>query len=251
MKYPQSEHQYLTKLSKLFDEWSKQKVSFENYSSQDFVFDGFYPHYYSQKIKILFVGRESRGLSGCNYIEVLHKCYRETKQVGERPLNGSKFHRLMLYIAYSLNNQYAEWDDVPNAAIIGDNFAIESGVSFAFMNLSKFSNERSSWQTINELLNESVRASSSHINYIKEEIKILIPDVIVTMNLGEKISLLGENLSELEKNDKVHAYRIRIGDRFSLLLDTYHFSAPNKNDRDYFFDPVKLTTLKYSKVFSD
>lgn len=251
MEYPDSENEYLERLNMLFDKWQKQDFSFEDYSNQDFVFDGFYPHYYSQKIKILFIGRESRGLSSHNYIEVLYHCYRITKKVGKYPLNRSKFHRLMLYIAYSLNNQFAEWESVPYATVIGDRFAIESGVSFAFMNLSKFSNETNKWQTITALLNESVSASLGSINFLKEEVKILNPDVIVTMNLYDKIYLLGDDLTVLEKNKKLHAYKIKIGNRTSLLLDTYHFSAPRKKDRDDFFDPVRVATLKYSKVFGE
>lgn len=117
LDYPEAEHEPLNRQAKLFADWTSHIAAnlgaFEDYSSADFVFDGFFPHYFSQKVRVLFVGRESRGLSAHNYIEVLHRCYRTEKKVGGLPLNRYKFHRLMLYAAFSLNNGFCDWDATP------------------------------------------------------------------------------------------------------------------------------------------
>lgn len=58
------------------------------------------------------------------------------------------------------------------------------------------------------------------INYINEQIKILNPDLIVTMNLGRKIKYLGD-FERIEK-------------RF-YIYDAFHFSALSKSKRIIFW----------------
>lgn len=251
LKYPKNELALLNRQAALFNDWIASMISnpadFEDYTVNDFVFDGFYPAYLEQKVRVLFIGRESRGLSGCNYIEVLHNCYRHGKRVGEVTLNQHKFHRLMLYLAYSLNNEFCDWESIPYADKIGDTIGEKGGLSFAFMNLSKFSNERAAWQVIPELVNCSVSASRGDRNFIREQIELLSPHVIISMNLQEHLGLIGER-KEIERHEYADAYRLKAGNHSALLIDTFHFAATGKGDRQHYIDPIRELASKHLEI---
>lgn len=252
--YPASEYDALRRLDLLFSDWQahmeKHFRGYEDYTVADFVRDGFYPYYFTQKTRVLFVGRESRGLSGANYLDVVLKSYRHSKRIGRNHLNRSKFHRLLLYLAYSLNHDFCDWDSIPWASQIGDTVGTESGVSFAFMNLSKFSNESTSWQTIQNLLRISVGASQGARNFIREQIELLRPHVIVTMNFCENdLDVLGKRSSLKTLDHVAEAYRFDAGANDALLINTFHFSAPRKADRAYYIDPVRSLAKEYSPEF--
>ena len=66
MIYPFEEKGLKKKIDELNAEW-------ENTCPEGFVSYGFYPYYTKQKYHILFVGREPRGLSGCDYIQALYE----------------------------------------------------------------------------------------------------------------------------------------------------------------------------------
>ena len=67
ISYPDNEKPNLALLENLFREWhqhfANNSSALEKHVADDMVFDGFYPHYFSQKKRVLFIGRESRGLS--------------------------------------------------------------------------------------------------------------------------------------------------------------------------------------------
>lgn len=256
MTFPESEMPHREKLIKHFEEWTAAlRGKFQETADctvDGFVTDGFAPFYFSRKVRILFVGRECRDLSGHDYIAVIHRAFREDKLIGDRSLNLSKFHRLMLYIAFSLNNNYATWEETPTAIDIGADFATEDGVSFAFMNLSKFSNDTTSWQLQAEQVGRSLAASCGERNFIREEVALLAPHIVVSMNLGDRIDLLADQIEWIETDQaaSVGAYRIKLNGRTSLLLDTFHFSAPTKGDRACYFDPVREAVQKHAALWN-
>ncbi len=129
-------------LSSLLSEWKKIVCTEQSYSEL-FVEDGFYPFYTQQPVKILFVGREALGMAGLNYVDVLFDAYKN-KTVGEKSLDEYKFHRLLFSIAYGIIRRETDWKKIPYASELADNFGTQGGISFAFMNLSKFSNESGS-----------------------------------------------------------------------------------------------------------
>lgn len=253
LEYPESERPTLLSLKQLFLDWqdaiNQHSQSFEDYTSSDFVFDGFYPYYFAQPVRVLFVGRESRGLSGHNYIEVLHQCYTQSLPIGSQSLNQAKFHRLLFYVTYALNNPSCDWSDIPYPSEMSRTFAKPKGLSFAFMNISKFSNERVAWQAIPELMDCSISTSRAERNFIRDQVRILRPNVIVTMNLGQSLELLGDGLQLLERSKEINAYQLDIG-KPCLLLDSFHFSAVSKPDRECYVDPIRAFAERYKPVWS-
>lgn len=205
------------------------------------VFDGFYPHYFSKKPRILFIGREAREIAGENYLDKLYPAYRTTKQIGDvdgQHLNASKFHSRMLYMAYGLMNRLPEWKNIPDADKIGDSFATAEGVSFAFMNLSKFSNESEFWPSNWKMIQDSVRLATHGRNFIAEEIALLEPDIVITMNLKGYFPVLGESVTHLASySGCVSASTLSSCGHKSLLLDSFHFSA-RKRGLEHFYQPI-------------
>lgn len=249
IKYPDSEKAKLNELSDLFERWYqtfRNKEFPKDNTAADLGFDGFYPYYFSQKKRILFIGRESLGLMGRNYISVLYNAYKNRKCIGDTPINKSYFHKRLFYIAYAILNSFPGWNTIPFADKLADTFATAEGISFAFMNISKFSNESDNWNADWELINSSYEESISNgNNLIKDEMNILEPEIIITMNLGHRISSFGE-LQELEKNQRINVYELTLNNRKKiLLLDTFHFSSKWKRDERDFYLPVKDAIRKY------
>jgi len=206
-------------------------------SADEMVFDGFYPFYFSQPLRILFIGRESRGIKGCNYLEVLHDAYSNSQTIGDRSLNFDAFHSRKLSIAWGLLNGMPAWPDIPYATEIGDTFATSSGISFAFMNLSKLSNEGDRWQSDWATIGASQGASTRGRNFIREQVSLLAPNIIIAMNLKERLGSLG-TLEVIEHTPDVNSYWLDSDGHRSLLLDTWHFALPGKNSITWFYEPI-------------
>lgn len=226
LPYPDNEKPKLALLERLFFEWHQHFASvgeaLEKHGADDMVFDGFYPHYFGQKRRVLFIGRESRGLSGCNYLEILYPAYRETKRIGPRQhLNRSKFHSRMIHIAYGIVNGLPMWQDIPYASKLGDTFGAVDGVSFAFMNISKLSNEGEHWSSDWSAINTAHGLSTQGRSFNQEEVAILEPHVVITMNLGDKIASLGQ-LTPIHASDLARSFWLDSGPHRSLLIDTFH-----------------------------
>lgn len=245
--YPENEKEKLKRLEKLFNEWYNvvlNNPTFRNYTEKDLVFDGFYPYYFSQKIKILFIGRESIGINGENYIENLYHAYKNN-YIGSQHINTNAFARRLMYIAYGILNNMPEWSLVPYPNAIAETFATPSGISFAFMNISKFSNSGENWQADWDLIENSYNSAiNKGKNLIEQEIEILEPDIIISMNLDDKINSFGTLSIIQETNPMVHEYWINSKNgRKILLLNAFHFTA-FKNDYDTFYQPLCEAALK-------
>jgi hypothetical protein len=249
--YPDFELAKLKELDELFQQWymeAKNNVLPDGYSAEDLVFDGFYPYYTRQNQKILFIGRETRGMPGCHYIDVLLKAYKENK-IGNQHINTNLFAKRMFYVAHGIINGFPEWDKIPWAVEISKSFGTEKGISFSFMNISKFSNDSdSSWQSNWELINASYKlASEGRKTFIAREIEILEPDIIISMNLGDKMDAFGE-VKEIERTHRVNAHILNTATKKNiLLLDTFHFAAPGKNDESDFYTPIGVAIRKHKK----
>lgn len=240
--YPNNEQPKLTLLKNLFREWHQHFASpvsgLEKEKADSMIFDGFYPYYFSQKKRILFIGREALEMAESNsgnYLEELFPCYRTIKTVGGQYLNKSKFHARMIHIAYGIVHESAEWDKIPYASEIGDTFGMTGGLSFAFMNISKLSNESGSWIADWNLINTAYELSTKgNRNFIQEEIAILEPHIIITMCLEEKIASFGQ-LTPIHASEQANSFWLDCKGHRALLIDTWHFSAPRKVAlRDYY-----------------
>lgn len=246
LEFPENEIALRKALNDHFDEWKAtmaaalpdDKAGLVNY----FVRDGFYPFYFSQPLKILFVGKECLDLAGCDYLEVLLKSYRTDKTVGDQHLNTHKFHSRLLYVAYGLLNGFPEWDDIPFADVIGDTFATPEGISCAFMNVSKFSNERKEsghWAANHSLMNSSIAASGIQRRFVEEQIAILKPDVVISMNLGSFLDHLGKREDETRSHD-LNLSRLTSHGHISVLLDAWHFSYTRVNSEKNIYHPIRV-----------
>jgi len=245
MQYTEEEIIINKKLDYLFNKW-RAILEEKNIDITDFVNDGIYPYYTKQKKRILFIARESIELSGEEYIVTLHQAYKE-KRVAGKSLDQNRFHALMLYLAFAINNNLPEWASLPLASEIADQFATAQGVSFAFMNLSKLSNESGHWQSDWPLINKFVNASSNdQINLLEQQISIIEPEIIITMNLGDKLHRLGK-LEHIAKNSNANicCYQLSVNGKETPLFDMYHFSAL-KSMSDYFYLPLKAQLMMHA-----
>ena len=237
MEYPCFEKGLASKINNLMDEWEKV-------ASGEFTTDGFYPYYTVQKYRILFIGRESRGLSGCDYIPVLHDAYK-INSIDGKHINKDMFHRRLFFIAFGLLNDFPEWKDVPYPQDITHSFATQDGISFAFMNISKISNEAdyypSNWANIQKSKEDAI---TKNRNFLQEEISLLEPDIIIGSGVDD-IHKIVENGQLLLQNQWLSLYLLNICSKNVLYFSTYHFTARKiaggKGVRDYdsFYLPIK------------
>lgn len=117
------------------------------------------------------------------------------------------------------------------------------------MNLSKFSNESGSWNVISELVRSSVEASKGQRNFINEQVDLLSPHVIITMNLTPaQLAYLGD-CHLMEKRKFVDLYELKLASHTALLLNTYHFSAV-MSDSLRFIDPIRQAVSDFEGLFT-
>lgn len=244
------------KLEKLFSAWIKELSKALTSSEEDvrnrFVKDGFYPFYLKQSgKKILFIGREALGMewaADVGYTKTLLEGYK-SGIVGETSLNKYKFHALMFYITYLIKNYGLKYSEIDYATVLAkDYFAKEDGISFAFMNLSKFSNENKSWQLDKPLFDSFVDNSG---NFIAEEIELLNPDLIITMNINDKFDKMGCIGDPVSTNDDVYLYEWKKDEKSKNVIplaDMWHFSAPRKASEDDYITPL-FDILNSNKKF--
>ncbi len=230
------------------DEWSEV-------SDDDFTTDGFYPYYTTQRYRILVVARESRGLSGCDYIPILHDAYKQNC-IGGRHINKYMFHRRTFFLIYGLLNGFPDWKEVPYPDQMTEKFATPQGISFAFMNISKISNESPNYQANwANILRSVTDATSGDRNFIREEITLLAPNVIIGSGVDNRILGDCELLSE---GALMNSHLLRISNKPVLFFNyKYHFTATkgagNMGLEDYqgFYLPIKEAFLKYCHILGE
>ena len=124
-------------------------------------------------------------------MEFLYEAYQE-KRIGNKTLNQHKFHSTMLYLTSAIKHEVYKWEEIPYADEFISEFAQPEGISNAFMNLSKFSNESGCWTADNNLIDSFISASiQSPVNLFATEIDLLAPDIIFGMNFSERMKCLG------------------------------------------------------------
>lgn len=234
------------RIMKLFDEWRSVVNSSSEIPDDDkasFVSDGFYPGYTNQKVRVLFVGRESLQMGNADYIEEIYPRF-QSNDINGWTLDRYKFFAMQFYIAYGFNRGFPDWNTgVPWASELAKAMVDPDGVSFAFMNISKFTNwSEDDWQTNWELVARSIRNARDD-DFLAREVSILAPDVICTMNIACMFGdFLGElaPLPRLSRGGDVAVYEIKLrGGRTVPLLDMWHFSAPGKSPCGSYYDPVR------------
>ena len=231
-------------LMRLFDEWisqlSKNKDPIDNGNgmcapSECFAKDGFFPGYFSpeNKKKVLFITSK-------------HFFKNES-------CNKNNWWRRILYIVYGIQHGgKIAFSDIPQAnEIMKEMMNKKNGFGFAVMNVSKFSNDSDTdWQTNTSLVDRFLKDSElEKTNFFQRELEILEPDVIITANLWDgkikndylELCLPKKNFSKKLKRlrENVAEYgKYNLNGKKIDYIDLYHFSAINKNDEEYFYNPV-------------
>jgi hypothetical protein len=239
------------RLDCLMADWRKQiaphRVLFRDdgkmYPAESFfASDGFLPYYFRQSRKVLFIGRETRYIAGQDNIEViLKKCKENPGGIGMEPVL-----RRMLLLAYGIQNGGMLPFEKINVQKLCALAATAKGFSFAFMELSKYSNENDDGGTADSELMSSFFEHSDlqKRNFVREELSLLDPDLVITMNLWDgkiESGLLRLALGDAPFIDCPHPGAARrtivINGNAVPLIDLYHFSA-RKNDNADFYKPV-------------
>lgn len=250
--FPDFEQKKLQELNTFFSTWHDRAnglTFYNNKTAEDIVFDGFFPYFSAQHRKVLFIGREALELTGDHYLDLMYSCYK-TGKVGSKSLNQAQFHALMLRITYGVNHNCCPWNDIPSANEIARSFATAEGISFAFMNLSKFSNDSGHYQADWPLIDSFTQAfSTPEENYFNKQIGIIAPDIIVTMNLEKRLKTLGE-LTLLEYTPNAAYFRLKCAERNILLMDLHHFSAVKAHEETFYW-PILNGLNTYSSNAKD
>lgn len=244
--YPKFEHGLYTDLINLQNEWERGLEKLDPTTSQLFVYDGIVPYYTEQPFKILFIGKESLEVAGVNYvIDILKNCY-NANRIGGKTLNAYRFHAIMCYVAYGINRNFPEYKDLPWAQEIGADFGNEGGISFAFMNISKFSNESGLWQADIPLIQKFLGLTKClNTNYFEKEIELINPDLIIGMNLKSWYGCIGKINGPLKNfGGCVDYYQLHTQYNQYPLLDSWHFSAPKKRTEKDYYIPI-TSAVKY------
>lgn len=224
---------------------------------ESFVSDGFYPYYTKQKCRILFIGKESLGLGCCDYIEVLLNSIRSNDPRGRGSWysnNRDPFHSKLLYIAYGLNHGYCDCSNMPRASEIGmEQFANEKGISYAFMNFSKFDNPSEIWCADRIRIAKFCElVERTGINWYEMQIELLNPDLIISMNIRSLIERMFKG--EVFDNDAnslgiqdVDLGYLPVGDKKIPLINTFHFSCIGESFEDNYYKPIVQSLREYFK----
>jgi hypothetical protein len=220
-------------------------------SNSYFISDGFFPGYYNQEIKVLFIGRETRFMyEEGDWVHYMIKHFETDNQ------NNKLLARRLLYIVHGIRSKgKLEFEDVKRKTADGIAKEIKDH-GFAFMDISKYSNINkdkpdADYHLINQFLKDS---NLEKINYFQKEIEILNPDIIITLNLwngkiDQKYLDLCFGKIEWEKiNDdidgKVNVSNIILNGKNIKLLNTYSFTDYSHSDKEYFYDPVMEILFK-------
>ena len=255
IKYADNEKSKLTEINSLFKSWknevstSRVKRNNGRYSSGKDLFseDGFFPNYFNHRPKVLFMGRED---TKC------HNTIKEWIKIFENdsiPVSNNFFSTL-LYLLYGINNGFPEyWENVPEASVIAQSIGKpgKNGLSFSFMELSKYGNNNGSDRCDKKLIEQFLEHSNlEKRKYFKEEFSILEPDIIITQNLWGISKTISNYIDECIFNDDLECYAIKYDEYANLfcitinkkkipVIDMSHFSRKtNKDIETKFYKPL-------------
>jgi hypothetical protein len=260
--YSKTEQQKLLELETLFTDWKKVLAKhFVTYKDDGrryrgdkyFGGDGFFPNYFSQKTKVLFIGREARWNSEAwdDFGNIVDRALDHCK-TGEK-LGAAKVFKIMFYLAYGIKHDGTKkWSDVPDVDTVAAQMLEASDFGFAFMNFSKYSNDSDTGAIADKALIQAFLEHSQldNRNFIREELEILSPNVIITMNLWDgKIDeeFLDPVFSGIKEKSRIEGiatlFEMPLGGKTVKVIDLYHFVA-RVNEKEYFYDPVMKLLFK-------
>ena len=222
-----------------------------------FAKDGFFPGYFEQKRKVLFICRETRMIGGFDFRDT-------TKEFFENDFNNTNgFWRHILYIVHGIKTEGTEtYKEIPTALGILDEMYSKNNFGFAVINISKYSNDDpNNWQTNVDLANRFLKDSNlDKTNFFQRELEILNPDIIITANLWAPglfnedyldLCLPRTNFSKCKnvtyQGESVAEYgKYNLNGREIDFIDLHHFSA-KKSDKYCYYNPVMKILFKKNK----
>jgi hypothetical protein len=239
-------------INSLMRDWEKEVENNRNGSKAKksdcyFNADGFFPGYYNQKKKLVFVGREARWVASGGYSDYIANFINWFRKNDDH--NQKSFTRHILYIAYGVkNNGTIEFKDVKRKTAngIAKEMVKNNDYGYAMINISKYSNEKDSGAVADiNLINRFLEHSPlEKRNYFQEELAILEPDIITTGNLWDGkinknyLDLCFGKRKQLKDSDGIaDLYEVNISGRKIELINTYAFSS-RYSDKDFFYDPI-------------
>lgn len=84
--------------------------------------------------------------------------------------------------------------------------------------------------------------------FIRREIDILEPDIIISGNIGHILAPMFDNFEVVERlGEDVCVHKVKLNGREILYLDCWHFSNFTKADFANFYSPVCSTVKKYKQ----
>ena len=229
-----------SQLDALFTEWYeflKKNDYFQKtkISPDCFIQDGIFPRYSEQKVKILYMGRESYDLEGFNYI------YQHYDLLKSKAFNGHTLWRKMLRFTWGLENN-ADWADVPSMDEILDSFSSNDGLSFGMINYSKISRPHNGTTKVDgpQIINFAKASLESPKNFYIHQLEIINPDVIISMNVFDTFDNVCLDVFEgalkyiCHTNNKSAAlFKIRLNNKKVPVIDTYHLGSTIPDKEHY------------------
>ena len=271
-QYSDFEKQKNKELNSLFSAWikqlSKNTKSIKNGDkgkrtpTDCFAKDGFFPGYFDKKnLKVCFIGRETRRIGGLDFRDTTKDFFESfLDDPDHKNIKENSWWRRILRIVYGIkNNGEIKFEKLLEPMDILKKMYNSNKYGFATINLSIYSNDhQDQWESDNDLINRFLKDSELNIrNYFDEELKILDPDVIITANLWESpikkeylnLCLPDENfLSWKSLKDNVAAYGYYdLHGKKIMCINLYHFSAPGKTDKEYYYNPVMKILFNQNK----
>jgi len=100
-----------------------------------FAKDGFFPGYFDQKRKTIFIGRETRNIGCYDFRDT-------TKEFFDKDFsNKNSWWRRILYIVYGIKTEGELFKDIPTVLKILNKMRETNDFGFACINISKYSND--------------------------------------------------------------------------------------------------------------
>lgn len=238
--FKELESEYKECKKKLDDEI---KATFVN----NICFDGHYPCYFEQPKRVLIIGKESRGFSdGGDYIKNMLEAFHKRTVYSSNDIDKRDFERRCLKFSYGLIKKERDFSKIPKASEICDTFGTENGISFAFLNISKISNNTEDSETDYIRVESYLTLTNEEENhFIRKQIEYEQPDIILTNYLSKNgrcdLKYISSNFYLKKKYDNLcDKYIAKICDRNVPVLELYHFSGHKgeENDISYFWDPI-------------
>jgi hypothetical protein len=221
-----------------------------------FIADGFFPGYYSQKTKVVFIERETRFMDEYgDWVQHMIKSFKNNNNHNQK-----SFTRHLLYIVQGIKNDGRyKFENLEEANDYAKEIVDTNDYGFAFMNMSKYTNCTQSFKADYDFINQFLEDSNlENRNYFREEIEILSPDVIITGNLWnggieQKYLDLCFGKVEWEKinNDidsKVNVSNIVVNSKSVKILNAYHLADYSHKDKEDFYDPIMEIIFNDKKI---